>query len=803
MLNQLNNIFHRQSRPADRSDRLWEVDDHPDRRLIWLMLLFGVLFAFVLTRVGWIQVVKTDRFLEALSRPMTRESFEPIPSQDGRILGADGEVLAYDEELFVVKMHYRWLEEPANPRWLRERAIERLSRADRGNKDKVRAQQDQILLEREQMWQSLAKATGFSADELTKERKTIQQRVARIRKNVEERRAERQLERVRQHVSKHAVPRPDDRDASALSPAVAEVGPYWEALVHELTTLSWEHEYEPLVLEEELAYHSLLSDIKLPVAARIESHPEVYPGVIIESTSRRIYPDGQFAEHIVGFRATISDDELASRRAEFPKGDPLDYQAGDRIGKNGVEKSYDRQLRGLRGLKRIVKNRQGEVLLTEVVREPRMGQDVILTLHPELQRKAEKLLSRVLDPVSSESKPSDIELASATDDTLGSPAENALAENDEVDEQTATMSENTPRGASLVVLDIHSGAVLAGVSAPGFDLNVLLGDRSPAWNQLMQDERRPLFPRMTHMAIPPGSVFKTVSSVAILESGMIDPDDTRHCQGFLVEPNRYRCYIYRHFGVGHGDLNFQDAFAQSCNVYFFDTAREIGFQQISGWADRLGYGRPTGIDLPGEKSGNLPRPAKVPTINTAADEKKPKHQGDRRALAETLGLAIGQSRLTATPIQVARMMAAVANGGDLVTPHVVGSYGPMGAEFSQRKYTDSDNSRIAVSSPSTWERLREALDRVVSHPRGTGYKTVRIEGVSIAGKTGTAEVGGGKPDHAWFAGFVPADRPRYAFVVVLENGGSGGRDAGPVARQLVEAMVQLELLSAKDVAQQE
>lgn len=761
MLNQLTNVFHAQAERQRRGDRLWEVDDHPGRRLVWLMILVCLPFGAVLLRLGWIQIAESDTFLAAISRPKTYEVFEPIPSHDGRILGADGEVLAYDEELYIVRVHYRWIEDPPNERWLRERAYERLTREDRGDKVQVAAKEQEILAERQRMWESLASVTHRTLDELNDERQLIQRRVAKIRQSVEERLEERRLKDIHRSNIRDARRVAEERNAAEKLPlGLDQTQVYWELLVQEMTTLSREHEESPLVLQEELDYHDVLGGIDLTTKARIESQSWIFPGVAIASTARRVYPNGSFAPHVVGLRAAISEDELKARKREFPAGDPLDYQPGDRIGKTGVEKSYDPQLRGLRGLKRIVKNRAGEILRTEVVREPRMGQDVILTLHPELQRQSQELLAEALKPKS--------------------PAE--------TDEENAKPSV-TPSGASLVVMDIHSGAIVAGVSAPGFDINVMQGNDPVQWKTVMTDPRRPLFPRMTHMAIPPGSVFKTVTSVAMLESGLVDPDEPRYCQGYLHDPSRYRCYVFRHFGVGHGEMTFQDALAQSCNVYFFDVARVMGLPQLSGWADRLGFGRPTGIDLPGEKGGTLPRPAGSAASN-------------RQSLATTLGLAIGQSRLTATPLQIARMMAAVANGGELVAPHVVGSYGPMGGDFgfSSRVYPEHPRQRIAVSSPSTWSRLQEALDRVVSHPRGTGYKRVRLSEIKIAGKTGTAEVGGGKDDHAWFAGFVPADQPRYAFVVVLENGGGGGSDAGPVAKQLVEAMLKLDLLPTANVA---
>ena len=203
----------------------------------------------------------------------------------------------------------------------------------------------------------------------------------------------------------------------------------------------------------------------------------------------------------------------------------------------------------------------------------------------------------------------------------------------------------------------------------------------------------------------------------------------------------------------------------------------MGFLPLREWCDRFGLGRECGIDLPFEKNGNVPG-----SPGTAADAP--------RFAREALGLAIGQSSLTVTPLQMARAMAAIANGGWLVTPHVVS------ADGTARSATDIDDRpqdlsrrRIPGLTEHTLARVREGLRAVVQEPYGTGYKTVRLAEVAIAGKTGTAETGPGKPDHAWFAGYVPADEPRYSFVVVLEHGGSGSRAAGPVTRELVQKML--------------
>ncbi len=306
------------------------------------------------------------------------------------------------------------------------------------------------------------------------------------------------------------------------------------------------------------------------------------------------------------------------------------------------------------------------------------------------------------------------------------------------------------------------------------------------------------------MAVAPGSVFKTVTAVALLESGTFDPDATRHCQGFLDRPDRHRCYVYSHYGVGHGDLDLSRAICESCNVYFFQGARKVGPRPLVEWAERFGIGRETGIDLPGEATGHLPQPPSPGPTEAAIVQAAFESQKSASTWypGDTLGLAIGQSRLTVTPLQMARVMAAVANDGFLVTPHLVERFGPA------RLTAGEETPRIAIPEPrpipglteGTLARVREGLEMVVAHPKGTGYKTVRMPEVKIAGKTGTAEVGGGKPDHAWFAGYVPADRPKYAFAIVLEHAGSGGKNAGPVARRTVEAILQAGLVQPDSAA---
>jgi penicillin-binding protein 2 len=329
----------------------------------------------------------------------------------------------------------------------------------------------------------------------------------------------------------------------------------------------------------------------------------------------------------------------------------------------------------------------------------------------------------------------------------------------------------------------------------------LVSDPDPhAWQAAISDVRRPFFPRVTQMTIPPGSVFKILTAIALLESGRIDPDEPFFCQGYLDRPDRNRCYIYRHYGVGHGEMTLESAICESCNVYFFHAARELGPGAIAEWAARFGLGAPSGAEVPGEKAGHLPQTDRRGAII-----------GEQWYGGSTLQLAIGQASLTVTPLQIARMVAAIANDGYLVTPRFVSpstsepdtpisSSAPdiRLAAFHSTQSTPSAG-RIPALSPGTLQRVREAMFLVVDSPEGTGRRAA-VEGIAIAGKTGTAEVGGGRNDHAWFVGFVPAEAPRYAFAVVLEHGGSGGATAAPLAKSFIEAMADAGLLRRTSTA---
>lgn len=735
MHNRATNVFSDDDRSSRSADAAWQTDRHPSSRLVWLFVLIALPLAAVAGRLVQLQCWLVDDYVASFAR--TTETLEPIPSVDGRICGADGRVLAEDVERYNVSVHYRWLEDPPDPRWLAQQALSKLSRSQRRNRVLVDGEKQRVIAKRDAMWRRLSELTGVPTGQLAQKRSILQSRVEKIAALVASRRDETDVESTAEPAE------PDHPDSLARR--------VWSAIAAAVTTPPRRGEREPLIVREELEYHAIVDDVPLPVRAAIEGHPRWFPGVRVGCTSRRVYYDSGFAPHVVGARLAISDEDLSRRRTQFGDADPLDYRPGDRIGRRGVEASYDSYLHGLRGLRKLLRNRYGEIVREEIVRAPRPGGNVELTLNAGVQRKMEQLLDVIVE------------------------GKNRSAE-DAADES------HVPTGGCVVAIDVQSGAVLTAASAPQFDFGPTAVPDAALWKRLVDDPRHPLFDRVVQMALPPGSVFKVLSAVALVESRRIDPDARFECRGYLDKPDRLRCLIFTQHGVGHGPVDLSEALSRSCNVYFFHAAGQLGPQPIVQWAGRFGIGRQTGVDLPAEQAGNLPEP-EFPSAEKGRQSKPSAPQ-----LADARALAIGQSTLTVTPLQIARMMAAVANGGYLVTPFVAKKSGPQLADDESGSGA-VHRQAIPGLSDATLSRIRQGLAKTVADPSGTGYKTVRTREISIAGKTGTAQVGRGKPDHAWFAGYAPADNPRIAFAIVLEHAGSGSKAAGPVARQLVEAFL--------------
>ena len=731
---------------SDSSGVGWNADRDPQFRLVllWVAMLLPVLA--IVGRVAQLQLSLRHDFTAAFSQ--TTKTIEEIPARDGRILAADGSILAGDVERYDVAVYYPAIQDPPDDDWIAAKAKPRLSKADRKDKAKLATEKQRVIAERDILWQRLAELAGRPLNDLVEARQREQSRVERIKAAVH-----------RQHRERHEGVDAVDGLANEVIGSTSWLT-LWQRLKRAVTE-SPERSRGPRLITEELDYHTVVTDIDADMKAEIEANNERYPYTRVLVRTRRTYPKGEFASHVIGFRKLLSTEQFQQRRKAYPNGDPQDYRTGDPCGMSGLELSYDAHLKGVRGQRALVKNRRGEIIETRIVRDPQHGHDLVLTLDTDVQFRAEQLLDRALTKVT---------LKGAVDHETS---------HGKFHEATC------PQGGCVVALDVHTGAILAAAVAPRFDLNLLVSADSTQWDEVMSDPRSPFLSRATQMALPPGSVFKIISAVASIESGKMPPEESFHCQGYLDRPDDHRCLSYRHQRVGHYDVTLADALCRSCNVYFYTAARRMGPQTLVDWARRFGIGRPTGIDLPSESPGRLPVPDAALAPGERSQSWKP---------SDTLNMAIGQS-LTVTPLQMARAMAVIANDGHLVTPHLAADSGPasMDATGSIRSSFPQFESRpIEGLHSGTLDSVREGLTMVVHHPRGTGYKTVRMKEVTIAGKTGTAENNG--VDHAWFAGYVPAERPRIAFVVVLQNGGGGGAAAGPVAREFVKTLIELGLV---------
>ncbi|MBL9126411.1 MAG: hypothetical protein JNL97_02130, partial [Verrucomicrobiales bacterium] len=453
------------------------------------------------------------------------------------------------------------------------------------------------------------------------------------------------------------------------------------------------------------------------------------PGIDLEVQAVRSYPFGRLAAHLLGHL----------QRADEAESDPelliFRYRLPDFQGVAGVEGRFDDALRGRAGVKALRVNSQGYRHEEWFLQPTEWGRDVRLALDVPIQMASERALARI-----------------------------AGAET---------------RGAA-VVMDVRNGDLLAMVSLPSFDPNKFLGRISTEEFAELSDERlRPQMNRAVSGAYAPGSIFKVVVGLAALEAGVFDPDESRYFPGYWAASPRTPP-IKDTAGAGHFD--FKKAFKLSSNAYFIDCGLKAGRERIVTLADRFGLGRKSGYALGSEVRGFLP---------DAANLEKLRARGDPWTEGDTALLSIGQGALAVTPLQMAVMTAAVANGGKVLEPRLVLGFAGHGEEppTSVEPKIVGD---LGVE-PRHLARIREAMLADVEED-GTGREAA-IPGLRVCGKTGTAEVKQGRvlvDKITWFVAFAPFESPRYAVVVVVESGGSGGRTCAPVARQIFQAIQQRE-----------
>ncbi len=394
--------------------------------------------------------------------------------------------------------------------------------------------------------------------------------------------------------------------------------------------------------------------------------------------------------------------------------------SGEMLGKKGVEARYDAELRGKNGARVVVVDSRGRLLEEKRSQQAQPGSSLTLTLDLDLQQTAERAMG----------------------DRVG----------------------------AVVALDPRNGEILALVSTPSYDPNLFARRlQVDDWQRILNAPNNPLQNRVLQNTYSPGSVFKIIVAIAGLSEHVIAPEDSVVCNGVMnFYDHPFRCWKKE----GHGRVNLRDALRGSCDIYFYQLGQRLGIERIARYARLFGLSLPTGIDIGGEKNGLVPDP-----------RWSLKARGTPWYPGETISVAIGQGPLLVTPVQMAAMMAAVANGGLRVTPHIV------------KDAAVPPPQQLEVE-PGALRTIRDALWAVVNDD-GTG-KEARVPGVDVAGKTSTVQVIGQKSwldsmtlpfeqrDHAWFASFAPAFDPKLVVVVFVEHGGKGSHVAAPVARALYE-----------------
>jgi len=350
-------------------------------------------------------------------------------------------------------------------------------------------------------------------------------------------------------------------------------------------------------------------------------------------------------------------------------------------------------------------------------------------------------------------------------------------------ERLMTGTEEEPIVGSAVVMKVQTGEIIAMTSKPSFDPNLFsAGISIQDWRKLITNKQHPLQNKAIDGQYPPGSVYKIVAAYAALEENVMTPEETIFCPGYFKLGRRtYRCWNWG----GHGDMNLHDALVQSCDTYFYTVGIRLGVDRLSRYAQMLGLGQLTHINLIGEKKGLTP-----------TKEWKLKHRGEEWIAGETVSVSIGQGFNLVTPLQQTRLLATVANGGMLLKPYLVRQVRDKDGRVIRDIYPEIQSK--LNGRPSSLELIREALLGVVNEDRGTARRA-RLKSIKVAGKTGTAQVVRMKSgprekeipyqyrDHAWFAAFAPFENPEIAVAVIIEHGGHGGSAAAPIVRQIIEA----------------
>lgn len=443
------------------------------------------------------------------------------------------------------------------------------------------------------------------------------------------------------------------------------------------------------------------------------------PGIFLENTAIRNYENGLIFSHLIGYEGKITKEELENNP---------DYLMTDYIGKAGIEKEYEKELKGVYGLFQVEVDSLGDIKKNLGTINPQPGNDLVLNIDEGLQKKIYDSLVNIL-------------------------------------EKTGTKT------AAAVAINPQNGKVLALVSLPSYDNNLFArGISSTEYQTIIEDKNLPLFNRVVAGEYPPGSILKPAVAVAALAEGTVNPETSIECRGAISVGS----FQFRDWKT-HGTTDLKKAIAESCDVYFYHlgggygSISGLGMSKMKEYENLFGLGNFSGIDLPGEMNGLIP------------DEKwKMEKIGEKWYTGDSYHAAIGQGFITATPIQLANYTAALANGGTLYSPKVVNSVRQANGE---EKFIVPEVLRKNIAPDWVMQTVREGMRQTITE--GTGQLLNDLP-FSSAGKTGTAQFGSENKTHAWFISFAPFENPEIAMVVLLEGGGEGNSSSVPVTKEVLK-----------------
>jgi len=452
-----------------------------------------------------------------------------------------------------------------------------------------------------------------------------------------------------------------------------------------------------------------------------------FPGIELTVAQKRHYPYADLTAHVVGYVGRINEQDLANI-------DPALYAGTTHIGKTGLELQYEDVLHGVAGIRRVENNAAGRIIRNLSVDPAKSGNDLHLHLDIDLQRIATEALGE--------------------------------------------------HNGSVVVIDVNNGGVLALVSKPSFDPNLFVDGISQVnYAELRDSPARPLFNRAVNGDYPPGSTVKPIIGLGALEMGVIDTRKSISCSGIYRLPGTSR--TFRDWKrQGHGSINLDAAITQSCDVYFYELARNMGVTRFHDYLRQFRFGQRTGIDMPRETSSVLPSP-----------EWKQRRFGESWYPGDTINIGIGQGYFQTSPMQLAYSTALLANGGKVIPPRLAARINEQALSF------DADSiEQIEIINPGHWQSVIDGMVNVIEGPSGTARRLQNTH-YRIAGKTGTAQVISIAQDqqydasqlrrelhdHGLFIAFAPVENPQIAVAIIAENAGSGGSAAAPVAKAVMDA----------------